>query len=454
MKKTLCLLLCLAMLTGLASVAVAESTDSTYVNTGKLQYDATKEVNNGQPMTIEFWVQSELSNIYQKWCDAYTALHPNITFNITLASHDDHFTKLGMALPAGTGPDMFHMHNAYADQLIPNMKPYDFNVMPLDILREDFSLTDENLYDGKLYYMGVGIMTGGIFYNKTLWAQAGLTDADFPKTWDDLAAVAKKLTQVDATGKMQVAGFNYNEMMMDTLINAMDYQKGQAMFERDSKIPVFNQNFIDTVQWLKNLYDVDKVCTTEMPMSIVSFSQSTTAMVYCWGWYSNWLTQNAPDLDYGFFPSPSWDGETPAVYDRLNMEVSPAINANVSDEKYAVINDFLCYFLSNDNANLDFSLSLSTAPARKCLAQNEKVVNDPVLSVTMAKADRLLYPGAFPEAYMTSILNNCYAGVMLNGVSVEDAMNLCREEITDAMDSTDFVSLESRYAHADELSFE
>jgi len=53
-------------------------------------------------------------------------------------------------------------------------------------------------------------MASGIFYDKDQWAEAGLTEEDIPKTWDQLIAVAQKLTKVDDNGKMTVAGFGFN----------------------------------------------------------------------------------------------------------------------------------------------------------------------------------------------------------------------------------------------------
>ena len=50
-------------------------------------------------------------------------------------------------------------------------------------------------YDGKLYCAPKDFSTLGLQINTDgLWAKAGLTDADVPTTWDQLAAVAQKLT--------------------------------------------------------------------------------------------------------------------------------------------------------------------------------------------------------------------------------------------------------------------
>ena len=52
-------------------------------------------------------------------------------------------------------------------------------------------------YKSKLYCIPKDFSTLGLQINTTAWAKAGLTAADYPTTWEQLAAVAKKLT----TGK-------------------------------------------------------------------------------------------------------------------------------------------------------------------------------------------------------------------------------------------------------------
>ena len=69
MKRFVSILLVVMLMACLLNVASGE-TSTEYVNSGKLSYDLTAQVNNGEEMELEFWVQVELANIYQKWCDA------------------------------------------------------------------------------------------------------------------------------------------------------------------------------------------------------------------------------------------------------------------------------------------------------------------------------------------------------------------------------------------------
>ncbi|HSP51723.1 MAG TPA: extracellular solute-binding protein, partial [Cryobacterium sp.] len=62
--------------------------------------------------------------------------------------------------------------------------------------KDDFypSLVSSFTYDGEFYCAPKDFSTLGLVINTDLWAQAGLTDADIPTTWDELAAVSKTLT--------------------------------------------------------------------------------------------------------------------------------------------------------------------------------------------------------------------------------------------------------------------
>ncbi|RFA09071.1 ABC transporter substrate-binding protein [Subtercola boreus] len=68
--------------------------------------------------------------------------------------------------------------------------------------KDDFypTLVKSFTYDGQFYCAPKDFSTLGLVINKDLWAQAGLTDADVPTTWDQLSAVAQKLTTADHAG--------------------------------------------------------------------------------------------------------------------------------------------------------------------------------------------------------------------------------------------------------------
>lgn len=109
---------------------------------------------------------------------------------------EDYWTKLPLALKGKNAPAVFNIHNSQHDLLIPYLQPYDIDT---EELKADFTSVDPHVIDGNVYYIDSMINTGNIYYNKDLWKEAGLTDADIPKTWDQFREVAKKLTKKMAT---------------------------------------------------------------------------------------------------------------------------------------------------------------------------------------------------------------------------------------------------------------
>jgi len=68
--------------------------------------------------------------------------------------------------------------------------------------KSDFypSLVKSFTYDGKFYCAPKDFSTLQLIINTDAWSAAGLTDADIPKTWDQLESVAKKLTTGSQVG--------------------------------------------------------------------------------------------------------------------------------------------------------------------------------------------------------------------------------------------------------------
>jgi multiple sugar transport system substrate-binding protein len=68
--------------------------------------------------------------------------------------------------------------------------------------KDDFypALVKSFTFDSKFYCAPKDFSTLQLIINTDLWEAAGLTDADIPKTWDDLTAVSTKLTSGSTTG--------------------------------------------------------------------------------------------------------------------------------------------------------------------------------------------------------------------------------------------------------------
>lgn len=137
----------------------------------------------------------------------FEATHPNI--KVTIKSGQDD-TKMTQAIGAGNGPDIglsystdivgkFCSSGAWTD-LTPYIKRDNVDLNQLNATTRSYTE-----FDNKRCAMPFLADAYGIFYNKDLFAKAGI--AGPPKTLDELTADAKKLTVRNADGSLKTVGF-------------------------------------------------------------------------------------------------------------------------------------------------------------------------------------------------------------------------------------------------------
>jgi multiple sugar transport system substrate-binding protein len=120
-----------------------------------------------------------------------------IKVNVIVAS--DLGQQLAQGFASGNPPDIFYLGN---DQVATYAKAGD--LARLDNLpnKKSFypSLRAAYTYKGHLYAAPKDFSTLGLVINTASWKSAGLKSTNYPKTWDQLAAVAKKLTRNGQVG--------------------------------------------------------------------------------------------------------------------------------------------------------------------------------------------------------------------------------------------------------------
>lgn len=115
-----------------------------------------------------------------------------------VVSANDLAQQLSQGFAAGSPPDVFAVDatkfQGYAAEMLPYGDGLSYKEDIYPTLRTTFT------QDGKLYCAPKDFSTLALAVNTDDWAAAGLTDADFPKTWDQLKTVAQKLTTGGRTG--------------------------------------------------------------------------------------------------------------------------------------------------------------------------------------------------------------------------------------------------------------
>ncbi|MER8090760.1 extracellular solute-binding protein [Streptomyces sp. NPDC094048] len=120
--------------------------------------------------------------------------------SVTVETAKDMNQQLAQAFAGHKPPDVFYVNS---DQFANYAKggslyPYGDRISDAD----DFSqqLRTSFSYDGKLVCLPKDTSTLGLAINTDLWKKAGLTEKDYPKSWEELKTVADKLTGHGVTG--------------------------------------------------------------------------------------------------------------------------------------------------------------------------------------------------------------------------------------------------------------
>lgn len=446
MKRNLSRLISTVLALVMLFTVASASAEASAILGSKIQYDTSKAINNGEDIEIEFWYWTGASDLFKSVVNQYTAIHPNVKITLVENPYDDYWTKLPLALQGSNGPAIFNVHNSHHENLINYLAPYD---IPVEDLEEDFVGVSAHVIDGKVYYTDYGMMTATMYYNKAMWSAAGLTEADIPTTWDQFREVAKKLTIRDEKGELIQAGFSFNGGAQGDVLG-IQYQYGQNLFTKDGKV-TFNNDAIKTVvQRMKDIYEVDGSGDYNFGNnSGDNFGQGMIAMYLGWGFMHGLFQALWPETEFGSFEIPTPTEDVPYAYHRYNGESTFGINKNAPADQQAVAQDIVRFFLANDQLQKEFVLANSIFPAKKSLANDSDILSVSSIAVLANHIDRYIWPGPMPSAVENN-MKIALENIFYNGEDVEAALQNAEDACNEELASSEFVPVESSYAHADE----
>ncbi|WMC91523.1 ABC transporter substrate-binding protein [Kineothrix sp. MB12-C1] len=240
-KRIISTLLCTAMLAATLA-GCGNTTDSAATANGQeevkteVTVDAAKETPSKDAVTISYacW-DSNQANLIRTMADEFEAQNPDIKIDIQVSGWSDYWTGLEAAGTGGSLPDTFWMHsnNIYYyganDQLL-DLGDYIAGSDNVDLANYPEGLNEIYNIDGKQYAVPKDYDTIALWYNKTLFDEAGIGYPDDTWTWDDLKEAARKLTKDDGSQYGFCAGLHNQEGYYNFV-----YQNGGEIITGDRK---------------------------------------------------------------------------------------------------------------------------------------------------------------------------------------------------------------------------
>lgn len=266
-----------------------------------------------EPVTLKAYIETGFE-VPKALMDEFTAQHPNVTFDI----REDQFAVITQNAPrvlVDDPPDLMRLPQVselVKDGLLLNLDPYaealGWDAWPASQLEQMRVDEQGRRGDGPLYAMGLNFSMTGIFYNKTLAEQIGMTTA--PTTLDELDAALQKAKDAGLTPIAQFNGgatggfaFPLQNLMAaygdPSEINAWIYQKEGATIDTDSNLKAAQH----LKKWIDAGYFAEDVNSMDYATMMSRFTGGQSVFIFDGDWESGNLDKQMPG-NVGFFLMP------------------------------------------------------------------------------------------------------------------------------------------------------
>lgn len=186
----------------------------------------------------------------------------------------------------------------------------------------------EAAYKGKVYAVPNSTDDRYLYYNKTLFAEAGLDPNRPPRTWSELKAYTLKLTNKEADGSIRRIGFIPN--WGNSWLYMYSWQSGGEFISPDGrKCTMNNPDSVRALEYMVSIYDVlggaqkvDQFQSGFQPDSLDPFLTGRVAMKIDCDAAANFIARFNPDLNFGVAPAPVPDDRYAQTADNVDYDAN------------------------------------------------------------------------------------------------------------------------------------
>jgi len=266
---------------------------------------------------------------------AFEARHPGVTVKQeTLPAGTNYFEKLQTMIAAGNPPDVFDMWEGYvqpyaqAGQLL-DLDPYLQSDPTISKADFDPRILEVNSWNGKVYSLPIEYVPypAALFYNKDLFARAGVKPPDSSWDWRDVLEAARRLT-VTQGGKVTQWGIAFDYSFYPTWLYWI-WANGADVFNKDqTACALTDPKATQAIQFWADMLTRYKVAPTATTLKMLggpanAFKTGKVAMYLGAGWEPSGFDQN-PRLRYGFALVPKGlTGQRATYLMNLTWAISP-----------------------------------------------------------------------------------------------------------------------------------
>jgi len=304
---------------------------------------------NKKAMTLTVWESDKGPDEFIKEAgDAYTKKHPDVIVKYVHVELGDASGQIALDGPAGVGPDVFAAPHDKLGELVSggHVLP---TVNPDQIKKNALSACSQALtYNGTMYGYPVSAETYALFYNKAL-----IKENEVPKTWDALAAFAKKFNAANKGkyGFVMDVGNAYYTIVFTT-------KKGNRLFGPSgtdtSSTNINSPASVEGMKFFQSLRSALDVPAADLTTSVAdaAFAGGKAAMHIT----GPWNIKNFKDagINFGVAPLPALPGDkTPCA----SFSGTRAMFVSAYSDNPEQAADFAAFLMTPEMQQLRFKIT-------------------------------------------------------------------------------------------------
>jgi len=274
-----------------------------------------KESTPGFGLNLEVWGVNDDQDVFYEIFQKYPKINPKIK-KVTYRkfSAETYKQELLDALASGKGPDIFMINSTWEPSFRNKIAPAPPEVISEKMFRDNFVdlASDAFIIDGKVNAVPLSVDSLALYYNKSLFAEAGIPTP--PKTWEELFLAVPKLTKVDSSGQINQSaismGTAYNINRSTDILGLLMLQKGVEMAKDDGSLVTFKSSKSEeALKFYTDFATRNSYSYTWNPSlhwSIDAFAEGSTAMMLNYSWHIDTIRNKSPKLNFTVAPIPQF----------------------------------------------------------------------------------------------------------------------------------------------------
>lgn len=240
------LILSLLMMTACSQETEAPTGSDSAEGSGESTGDADE-------LVVAIWDNNQkdgLQEIMDDWSE-----ESGVDVEIQVIAWDEYWTLLEAGAAGGTLPDVFWMHSNNAQKFMDNDILLDLTDRieaseTIDLGNYYSDIVDLYSLEGKQYAMPKDIDTIALWYNKTMFDEAGVAYPDDTWTWETLYETAKELTKDDGSQYGYAMNTGNNQ---DSYYNAIYAYDGYIINDEKTESGYDNPNTIEAMELFERM---------------------------------------------------------------------------------------------------------------------------------------------------------------------------------------------------------